>query len=259
VESVDGIWDGLSDEDCLVLAETIGRVARDLSSSLPAPHGAPLFGLDMTVGDARLLDRFSQHGIFRKYQRAVALGCGLGGTGRCWAVRLGCSVASVDPHTGLIAAARRLATQTALGERVCFESAALDSLPFRDRFFTHAWSVERLDDLADPRPALREALRVLRPSGSFAVYLPGRSRDDADVWRWSEHLSAAGFEALHVQPVPAPEIPPIMLHAERHLLAALRSAVSEPARGRITRAVQATSKSTAPPAHSVLLFAERPS
>ena len=256
---MDGIWDGLSDEDCLALAETIARVARDLSRSLPAPHGAPLFGLDMTVGDARLLDRFSQHGIFRKYQRAVSLGCGLGGTGRCWAVRLGCSVVSVDPHAGLIAAARRLGTQTAVGERARFESAALDCLPFRDRLFTHAWSVERLDDLADPLPALREALRVLRPSGAFAIYLPGRSRTDADVWRWSGHLSAAGFEALHVQSVPAPEIPPIMLHAERHLLAALRGALAEPARARIASAVRATSKSAAAPAPGVLLFADRPS
>jgi hypothetical protein len=79
-------WSAVSAADVLTLADAIARVARELARVVPAPRGAPLFGLDMTIADPELLDRFSRHGIFRKYQRALALGSGLGGVQRWWAV-----------------------------------------------------------------------------------------------------------------------------------------------------------------------------
>ena len=75
MKSVD--WSVVSAADVLAFADTVARVARELARTVPAPRGAPLFGLDMTIADPELLDPFSRHGIFRKYQRALALGSGL--------------------------------------------------------------------------------------------------------------------------------------------------------------------------------------
>ena len=168
-------WSAFSAAEVSAFADTVTRVARMLARVAPAPRGAPLFGLDMTLADPELLDRFSRHGIFRKYQRAIALGSGLGGVARWWAVHFGCSVLSVDPAPGVIDAAQRLGVSAGMAERTSFRVAPLHNLPMRPEQYTHAWSVEGLATQADPAPALGEALRVLRPAGLLTVVLPGTS------------------------------------------------------------------------------------
>ena len=176
-------WSAFSAAEVLTFADTVARVARDLARSVPAPRGTPLFGLDMTVADPELLDRFSRHGIFRKYQRAVALGSGLGGVQRWWSVHFGCRVLSVDPHAGVIEAAERLGAPTGLAERSTFRVAPLDNLPLRAEQFTHAWSVEDLTAQSNPAAILREALRVLRPAGLLTIALRGAAPDAPEVAR----------------------------------------------------------------------------
>src|SRR5258706_10716238 len=118
-------WSAFSDAEVLAFTETIIGVAREMAREVPAPRGAPLFGLDMPVADPSWLDRFSRHGIFRKYQRAIAFDSGLGGVPRWWAVHFGCSVDAIDPLPVLSRAAQALRTASAVGKRATFRSAPL--------------------------------------------------------------------------------------------------------------------------------------
>jgi ubiquinone/menaquinone biosynthesis C-methylase UbiE len=252
-------WSAFSAAEVLAFADAVARVARDLARAVPAPRGAPLFGLDMTLADPELLDRFSRHGIFRKYQRAIALGSGLGGVQRWWSVHFGCRVLSVDPHAGVIEAAERLGALTGLAERCTFRVAPLDNLPLRAEQFTHAWSVEDLSAYTDPAAILREALRVLRPAGLLTIALRSAAPDAPAVARWADAATAVGFQSLVVKPLPSPELPYAVYHAEYVLRVAFSAGVGDERRARLlelaTRLAAARSDRTA----RVLLFAERPS
>ncbi len=252
-------WSAFSAAEVSAFADAVARVGRALARVAPAPRGAPLFGLDMTIADPELLDRFSRHGIFRKYQRAIALGSGLGGVSRWWAVHFGCSVLSVDPHAGVIDAAERLGVTTGLAERTTFRTAPLHNLPLRPAQFTHAWSVEGLAEHADPASALREALRVLRPAGLLTVVLHGTSSDDPEIARWTDAVAAAGFIGVAVKPLALPELPYAVYYAEHVLRGALEDTFTGERRTRLLALAAALAAARSSRTPRVLLFAERPS
>lgn len=253
-------WTAFSVAEVRAFTDTVGRVARDLARVAPAPRGAPLFGLDMTIADPELLDRFSRHGIFRKYQRAIALGSGLGGVQRWWAMHFGCSVLTIGPHAGPIEAAARLGLPTGLGERTTFRVGPLHNLPLRGEQFTHAWSVEDLAAVAaDPAPVLREALRVLRPAGLLTVVLGGTAGADPAITRWIETVAAVGFTAIAVKPLPPPELPYAVYYAEHVLRSALEDAFSGERRARLLALAAALAGARSSRVPRVMLFAERPS
>jgi SAM-dependent methyltransferase len=206
-------WGRIAESDCLELASAIGRIARDLADSIPPPRGMPFYAVDSLESDPYVLDRFAEHGIFRKYQHTLQLGGALGGEARYWAARLGCKVLSVDPHAGLVRAATRLSAQARFGTRTRFLTGALTALPLRERRFTHVWSLTGLTDLADPLPGLAEAHRVLRPGGILCLKIEGRE----DVERWSAAILAAGFVSLRKQAVRAAERGLSEMYAELRL------------------------------------------
>jgi len=249
-------WSAYSDAELTAFAEVTVRLARDLRREAPSPRGSPRFGLDMSFADPLLLDRFSRHGIFRKYQRAVALGSGLGGVQRWWAVHFGCSVLSVDPHPGVVAAAQILGARTGLGERVSFRQGPLDALPLKPEQFTHAWSVEGLASLGDPTPLLAEAMRVLRPAGLLTVILPA---DEATLAQWAAATAATGFLPALVKPLQPPELPYTVYYAEHCLRAVLEEQPDPHRRARLLEIAARLSAARASRAARVLLFAERPS
>jgi ubiquinone/menaquinone biosynthesis C-methylase UbiE len=252
-------WSAFSSAEVLAFADTVAQVARSLARVVPAARGAPLFGLDMSIADPWLLDRFSRHGIFRKYQRAVALGSGLGGVQRWWAVHFGCSVLSVDPHDGVIEAAARLGKAAGLTERVSFRTGPLHKLPLRAEQFTHAWSVGGVADHDDRDAVLREALRVLRPAGLLSVVVHGTSLDDPAVARWTAAVADAGFIAVAVKRLAFPELPYAVYYAEHVLRAALSESFGGEQRTRLLTLAAALAAARSSRAPRVLLFAERPS
>jgi ubiquinone/menaquinone biosynthesis C-methylase UbiE len=252
-------WDAFTDSEVQAFAGVILSVGRELTRSVPAPRGAPLFGLDMSMADPTWLDRFSRHGIFRKYQRAVAFDSGFGGVARWWALHFGCRVTSIDPHAGLSAAAQTLAVASGAGERTTYKSAPLHNLPFGAEQFTHVWSVAGLAALADPSPALREAMRVLRPSGMLSAIIDGRTAEDPAVAGWVDAVDVAGFIAIAVRPLPTPELPYTVFYAEHVLRTAIATTFEGEPGARLlalARQLDAARSSRAP---RVIVFAEKPS
>lgn len=252
-------WGGLSEAEVLAFADTVAFVANELARGVPAPRGAPLFGLDMSLADPELLDQFSRHGIFRKYQRAIALGGGLGGVSRWWTVHYGCSVATVDPHAGLTEAAARLSVHSGLAGRTTFRAAPWHNLPYPAESFTHAWSVDGLAAVGEPAPVLRETQRVLRPSGLLAFTVPGATAADASVARWVTALIGARFIGVVVRPLPPPQPGLTIIHAAYALRSALHAAFAGEQRTRLLALADQLEAARTDPVRRVFVVAEKPS
>ena len=242
----------LSDDDVRTLGEAIVAVTRELAQSMPAPKGAPYYGLDLVLTDLATMDAFSQHGIFRKYERALALGGELGGVLRWWATRFGCTVFGIEERASVGAAAARLSTRAGLGAQTEFAVGNATALPLRSGSFTHAWGLEALATVADPEAVLREMFRVLRPGGACALYVSRERQRDQSLW--IARLGAAGFISPTVRPLPQARPPQFIVLARRRLRVHLEERA--PAVAALVTDLDQPSPSSG---GSALLFGQRPS
>ena len=148
------------------------------------PVGEQAIDLMAVAPDARVLD----------------VGCGSG-----WAARLLAAKAREGSVVGIDIADEmiKLATETSTSfPNVEFQVASAEQLPFGDREFSHAFSMESLYYYADMLRALREIKRVLKPGGLF-VTVVDLYQENEPTRQWVEQLkvpvqflSSAEYAAL---------------------------------------------------------------
>ena len=101
--------------------------------------------------------------------RVLEVGCGLGDDAAALAGRVapGGSVVAVDGSQAMVEAARRRHGDVA---ELSFEIADATRLPYEDSVFD-ACRIDRvLQHIADPKAAIREMVRVLRPGGVLVAF-----------------------------------------------------------------------------------------
>jgi SAM-dependent methyltransferase len=107
---------------------------------------------------------------FAPGMHVLDLGSGLGGPSRYLAGRFGCRVTGVDLTQEYCEVAALLAERTGLSARVDYKCANALHTPFPNGTFDVVWTEHAAMNIADKRSLYREAYRVLRRGGKFALY-----------------------------------------------------------------------------------------
>jgi SAM-dependent methyltransferase len=113
-----------------------------------------------------LLDRLE----VRPDMRVLDIGSGIGGPARNIAARTGCRVTGVDLTPAFVEAAQVLSEMCGMSGQVRFHIGSATELPLPDRAFDLALLLHVGMNIPDKGGLFREARRVLRDGGAFAVY-----------------------------------------------------------------------------------------
>jgi ubiquinone/menaquinone biosynthesis C-methylase UbiE len=106
---------------------------------------------------------------YRPGERLLDVGCGVGAVLRVIAERHpGLHLAGIDAEQRQIETARSHLRGAGAGEADLRLGDAA-SLPWAEGTFDHVYMMWFIEHLRDPRPVLREALRVLRPGGTITI------------------------------------------------------------------------------------------
>lgn len=105
----------------------------------------------------------------RPGQRIVDIGCGIGGPARYLADRFQCNIDGIDITEPFVDAANKLTAMLKMQDRVTCVHGDGQNLPFADATFDGAYSQHVTMNVPDRAAFFREAFRVLKPGGFFAI------------------------------------------------------------------------------------------
>ena len=145
----------------------------------------------------------------------VMVPCGRGRSALFVAESTGAAGGGVDPDPLMVSVATGRAKQADLAERLHFEQAPLDELPYQDAVFDVAVGEIELGAARDPDAAVRELVRVTKPGGTVVlVQLTWLRALDEErraelveelgvrplmLMEWKQMLREAGITDLHVE------------------------------------------------------------
>lgn len=102
--------------------------------------------------------------------QVVDLGCGLGGPARYVAATTGAHVTGIDLTEEFVETGRALCEWTGLASDVTLQTGSILNLPLEADSMDAAYMIHVGMNIADKAGLAREAARVLKPGGVFAIY-----------------------------------------------------------------------------------------
>lgn len=102
--------------------------------------------------------------------RVLDIGSGLGGPARTLAEAYGCHVTGIDLTQAFCDAAQAFSERLGLDGKTAFRQGDATDLPFEDDSFDAAMTIHVAMNIAAKDRLYREARRVVKPGGIFAVY-----------------------------------------------------------------------------------------
>lgn len=146
-----------------------------------ALRGAGIEPEHATVEQLAALDHFHSFGLAGTLelarrvaptpdQRVLDVGGGIGGPARLLASRYGCAVTVLDLTPAFCQAGETLTGWTHLADRVSFVCGSALDMPFGDGAFDVVWTQHAAMNISDKPRIYREAHRVLKPGGRFALF-----------------------------------------------------------------------------------------
>jgi SAM-dependent methyltransferase len=135
----------------------------------------------LTLDDLQPVDEFHIRGEaatkelialseFTSDMHILDVGCGIGGSTRRLSDQVGCRLTGIDLSNEYIDTAQRLTQLLGMQDRVAFHAASALDLPFEDKTFDGAWSLQMNMNVEDKLSWLQEVHRVLKPGGRAVLY-----------------------------------------------------------------------------------------
>jgi len=185
---------------------------------------AALYDRMMAPGEKAFFAAVRQDMLADLSGEVLEIGAGTGANFQYYPV--GANVTATEPDTYMMDRGRMRAAKA--GAQIDLRQAWADALPFDDASFDYVIATLVLCSVGEPRKALTEVKRVLKPGGEFRLYehvryvnrLGALAQDVATpVWKWfgagchpnrdtGRLVREAGFEVVrserltHVPPVP---------------------------------------------------------
>ncbi|WP_201865285.1 class I SAM-dependent methyltransferase [Microvirga soli] len=129
------------------------------------------------IGGAEATSALLEKLSIRPDMEVLDIGSGIGGPARMIATRYGCHMTGVDLTPHFVETARALSAMCGMAGRVRFEVGSAVALPLGEGSFDLALLLHVGMNVPDKAALLREARRVLRDGGTFAVYEVMRTGD----------------------------------------------------------------------------------
>jgi tocopherol O-methyltransferase len=105
----------------------------------------------------------------KEAKQIVDVGCGIGGSSLYLAEKFNASVVGITLSPVQAKRASERAAAAGLGNRVRFQVADAQAMPFPDQAFDFVWSLESGEHMPDKQQFLQECYRVLKPGGTFLM------------------------------------------------------------------------------------------
>jgi SAM-dependent methyltransferase len=180
---------------------------------------------------AAMLEEYIGAMSFDADARVLDLGCGTGVASRAVARKPGFSgrVIGIDRSAYLIEAAKRLAREEGISDKVEFEVGDSRSLGLPEGTFDAAIAHTLLSHVEDPLSVLREMARVVRPGGVIGVFdgdyasMTFASADETS----GRSTDAAIVEAIATSPRVMRDMPRLLREAGLRLHVAFAHAVAD--------------------------------
>lgn len=122
------------------------------------------------IGGRRATLPFMEQLSMSSKSRVLDLGCGLGGPARFAAKTSGAHVTGIDLTAEFVETGQALTRMTGLTDLVDLVEGSILDLPFDDNSFDVAYMIHVGMNIADKTGLAKEAARVLKPGGVFAIY-----------------------------------------------------------------------------------------
>ena len=145
-----------------------GCVALDLTP--PISHDALAPVDEFHIGGRRATEPFVKSLQLSKDGRVLDLGSGLGGPARFVAATTGAHVTGIDLTPEFVETGRALTEWTGLADRIEHVEGSVLDLPLEPDSMDTAYMIHVGMNIADKAGIAREAARVLKPGGIFAIY-----------------------------------------------------------------------------------------
>lgn len=152
------------------LLSRISEGCKTLNLTPPIPHEALALVDEFHIGGRLATKPFVEAMNLSPDSRVVDFGCGLGGPARYVAAATGAHVTGVDLTSEFVETGRALTDWSGLSDRVNLIEGSVLDLPLDDNTMDAAYMIHVGMNIADKPGIAREAQRVLKPGGIFAIY-----------------------------------------------------------------------------------------
>lgn len=136
----------------------------------PLPHDALASVDEFHIGGRAATEPFVKALDLSPESRVVDLGCGLGGPARYVAATTGAYVTGIDLTPEFVEPGRALTEWTGLSDRVRIVEGSVLDVPLDDGSADAVYMIHVGMNVAEKAGLAREAARVLRAGGVFAIY-----------------------------------------------------------------------------------------